>query len=111
LGADHSELEELGVENIDENTFRTWCEHIENLMRNLVVVVVMGTLGTPKSKKSKPPSLPTSLPPSLKTKNKKPRPLEASYLISLGARKLWLLVSTWVHYPFLWVVDLVALHE
>ncbi len=23
LGADHSELEELGVENIDENTFRT----------------------------------------------------------------------------------------
>jgi len=28
-------------------------------MRNLVVV--MGTLGTPKSKKSKPPSLPPSL--------------------------------------------------
>jgi hypothetical protein len=82
LGADHSELEELGVENIDENTFRTGCEHIENLMRTLVLVVlvVMGTLGTPKSKKSKPPSL--------KRKSKQPRPLEASYLISLGARKL-----------------------
>jgi hypothetical protein len=67
-------------------------------MRTLVVVVVMGTLGTPKSKKSKPPSL--------KRKSKKPRPLEASYLISL-----WFLVSTRVHYPFLWVVDLVAPHE
>lgn len=32
LGADYSELEELGVENIDENTFRTGCEHVENLM-------------------------------------------------------------------------------
>jgi hypothetical protein len=74
-------------------------------MRTLVVVVVvvMGTLGTPKSKKSKPPSL--------KRKSKKPRPLEASYLISLGARKLCFLVSTRVHYPLLWVVDLVALLE
>jgi hypothetical protein len=55
-------------------------------MRNLVVVVVMGTLRTPKSKKSKPPSL--SLPPSLKRKYKKPRPLEASYLISLGCQEM-----------------------
>jgi hypothetical protein len=33
-------------------------------------------------------------------KIQKPRPLEASYLISLGARKLCALVSTRVHYPF-----------
>jgi hypothetical protein len=64
----------------------------------ILVLVVMGTLGTPKSKKSKPPSL--------KRKSKKPRRLEASYLISLGVRKLWFLVSTIVHYLFLWVVDL-----
>jgi hypothetical protein len=58
-----------------------------------------------------PPTHPPSLPPSLKRKSKKPRLFEASYLISLGARKLWFPVSTRVHYPFLWVVDIVALHE